>query len=77
MYYKKDLLLKEMHNKAVEILQKWVDDNKILLTKKMMDGLKDYKNVSNAYKKKVIHDEINLLGYNYYKNHMEDSTLDS
>ncbi len=77
MYYKKDLLLKEMHNKAVEILQKWVDENKALLTEKMMDGLKDYKNVSNAYKKKVIHDEINLLGFNYYKNYMEDSSLDS
>jgi hypothetical protein len=76
MYYKKDLLLKEMHNKAVEILQKWVDENKALLTNKMMDGLKDYKNVSNAYKKKIIHDEINLLAYNYYKNHIEESKLD-
>ena len=38
----------------------------------MLDGLKDYKNVSPQYKKKVIHEEINLLGYNYYKNHMED-----
>jgi hypothetical protein len=47
----------------------------------MMDGLKDYKNVSQAYKKKIIHDEINLLGFNYYNNasriHMEDSILDS
>ena len=71
-YVKKDQMLKEMHNKAFEILQLWVQENKELLTKKMLDGLRDYKNVNPDYKKKVIHEEINLLGYNYYKNNMED-----
>jgi hypothetical protein len=71
-YVKKDLLLKEMHNKAVEILQTWMDEHKEAITKKMMDGLKIYKNVSPEYKKKIIHEEIQLLGYNYYKNHMEN-----
>jgi hypothetical protein len=65
-------MIREIHNKALEILQKWVDDNKDTITKKMMDGLKDYTNISPAYKKKVIHEEINLLGYTYYKNYMKD-----
>lgn len=71
-YVKKNDILKEMHNKALEILQTWVSENKEELTKKMLDGLKDYKNISLDYKKKVIHEEINLIGYNYYKNHMEN-----
>jgi hypothetical protein len=65
-------MLREMHNTALKVLQKWVEDNKDTITKKMMDGLKDYTNISPAYKKKVIHEEINLLGYNYYKNNMEN-----
>jgi hypothetical protein len=71
-YVKKNDILKEMHNKALEILQTWVSENKEELTKKMLDGLKDYKNISLDYKKTVIHEEINLIGYNYYKNHMEN-----
>ena len=71
-YIKKNDVLKDMHNKALEILQTWVSENKEDLTKKMLDGLKDYKNISLDYKKKIIHEEINLIGYNYYKNHMEN-----
>ncbi len=71
-YVKKNDILKDMHNKALEILQNWVSENKEELTKKMLDGLKDYKNISLDYKKKIIHEEINLIGYNYYKNHMEN-----
>jgi hypothetical protein len=65
-----------MHNKAVIILQNWVDTKKDELTKTLMDGLKDYNRVSPEYKKKIIHDEINMIGYNYYKNHIENE-LDS
>ena len=71
-HVKKDQMLREMHNTALKVLQNWVEENKDNITKKMMDGLKDYTNISPAYKKKVIHEEINLLGYNYYKNHMEN-----
>ena len=71
-HVKKDQMVREMHNTALKVLQNWVEENKINITKKMMDGLKDYTNISPAYKKKVIHEEINLLGYNYYKNHMEN-----
>ncbi len=71
-HVKKDQMLREMHNTALKVLQKWVNDNKDTITKKMMDGFKDYTNISPAYKKKVIHEEINLLGYNYYKNNMEN-----
>ncbi len=71
-HVKKDQMLREMHNTALKVLQKWVDENKDTITKKMMDGLKDYTNISPSYKKKVIHEEINLLGYNYYKNNMEN-----
>ncbi len=71
-HVKKDQMVREMHNTALKVLQNWVNDNKDTITKKMMDGLKDYTNISPSYKKKVIHEEINLLGYNYYKNHMEN-----
>jgi hypothetical protein len=71
-YVKKDDILKEMHNKAVSILQNWVDTKKDELTKTLMDGLKDYNRVSPEYKKKIIHDEINMIGYNYYKNNIEN-----
>ena len=41
-----------------------------------MGGLKDYKLVSTKYINNqmviMIHEEINLLGYVYYKNYMEE-----
>ena len=70
-YVKKEKLLTELHNRAVEVLQNWMKDNKDLLTEKMLDGFKDYTHVSHDFKKKIIHEEINLLGYLYYKNHIE------
>ena len=70
-YVKKDQLLKDLHNKAVEILQNWVKQNKDTLTEKMLDAFKDYDNVSVEFKKKVIHEEINMIAYLHYKNHVE------
>jgi hypothetical protein len=77
-YVKKDQLLKDLHNKAVEILQNWVKQNKDTLTEKMLDAFeyathntfKDYDNVSVEFKKKVIHEEINMIAYLHYKNNL-------
>ncbi len=71
-YVKKDDMLKDVHNKIVELLQKWVNTHRLEITRAMMSGLKDYKLVSTKYIKKMIHEEINLLGYVYYKNYMEE-----
>ena len=71
-YVKKDDMLKDVHNKIVELLQKWVNTHRLEITRAMMGGLKDYKLVSTKYIKKMIHEEINLLGYVYYKNYMEE-----
>ena len=67
--------LKDVHNKAVDLLQKWVDTHRLEITRAMMNSLKDYKLVNPKYIKKMIHDEINLLGYLYYKNHMENEVI--
>jgi hypothetical protein len=74
-YVKKDDMLKDVHNKAVDLLQKWVDTHRLEITRAMMNSLKDYKLVNPKYIKKMIHDEINLLGYLYYKNHMENEVI--
>ena len=71
-YVKKDDMLKDVHNKIVELLQKWVNTHRLEITRAMMGGLKDYKLVSPKYIKQMIHEEINLLGYVYYKNYMEE-----
>ncbi len=71
-YVKKDDVLKQVHNKIVELLQKWVDSHKLEISKAMMNGLKDYKSVNPAYIKRMILEEINLLGFVYYKNYMEN-----
>jgi hypothetical protein len=74
-YVKKDDMLKDVHNKAVDLLQKWVDTHRLEITRAMMNSLKDYKLVNPKYIKKIIHDEINLFGYLYYKNHMENEVI--
>ena len=42
-YVKKDDMLKDVHNKIVELLQKWVNTHRLEITRAMMGGLKDYK----------------------------------
>jgi hypothetical protein len=74
-YVKKDEMLKEVHTKIVELLQKWVDSHRLEITRAMMGGLKTYKLVSPEYIKKMIHEEINLLGYVYKKNHMDNDII--
>ncbi len=72
-HIKKDDMLKEVHNKIVELLQKWVNTHRLEITRAMMGRLKDYKFVDPSYIKKIIHEEINILGYVYFKNHMEQN----
>jgi hypothetical protein len=73
-YVKKDDLLKDIHNKIVDFLQKYIDTHRLEITRSMMGGLKEYKLVSPSYIKKMIHEEINLLGYVYYKNYMDNES---
>ena len=77
VHVKKDDMLKEIHNKVVELLQKWVDSHRLEITRAMMGRLKDYKCVDPKHIKKIIHEEINILGYVYFKNHMEQNEIDS
>ena len=75
IYVKKDDILKEIHTKIVAILQKWIDTHKLELTRAMMNSLKDYTLINPEYIKKIILEEINLLGYLYYKNHTEEEEM--
>ncbi len=75
IFVKKEDILKEVHTKIVDILQKWIDSHRLELTRAMMNSLKDYKLINPEYLKKIILEEINLLGYLYYKNHMEEEEM--
>jgi len=71
-HIEKEAMIKDMHNTAITIVQNWINENKDIITDKMINKFKDYKNISEEYKKKVIRQEINLLGYTYFKNNMEN-----
>ncbi len=43
IFVKKEDILKEVHTKVVDILQKWIDSHRLELTRAMMNSLKDYK----------------------------------
>ena len=69
-HIEKDKVIKDMHTTAISVLHNWINENKDVITDKIMEGVKDYKNISEEYI--FILQEINLLGYTYFKNHMEN-----
>ena len=48
-----------------------VDITRLEITRKMTECLKHYKLKNPEYIKKIILEEINLLGYVFYKNHVD------
>jgi hypothetical protein len=70
-YVIKDLLIKDIHTKIIEFLQNYINEHRYEITKKMSECLKHYKLKNPEYIKKVILEEINLLGYVFYKNHID------
>ena len=71
-YVVKDRLIKEIHTRLIDILQDYINTHRLEITRAMTECLKHYKLKNQDYIKKVILEEINLLGYVFYKNHIED-----
>jgi hypothetical protein len=76
-YIIKDKLINDIHSKIIDFLQNYINTHKLEITRAMTECLKHYKLKNPEYIKKVIHEEINLLGYVFYKNHIDiDIELD-
>jgi hypothetical protein len=67
----KKVLLKEIHTKIIEFLQDYINTHRLDLSRKMIESLKHYKLKNPEYIEKVILEEMNLLGYVFYKNHID------
>jgi hypothetical protein len=69
IYCKKSDMIDESHKIAVSMVEGWINQDH--LTQETVTGFKDYLKVNKEYIRKVIFEEINKLGYIYYKNEME------
>ena len=67
----KKVLLKEIHSRIIEFLQDYINTHRLELSRKMIESLKHYKLKNPEYIEKVILEEMNLLGYVFYKNHVD------
>jgi hypothetical protein len=76
-YVIKERLIKDIHAKLIELLQDYINTHKSEITRAMAKCLDHYKLKNPEYIKKVIHEEINLLGYVFYKNNIDKDELDS
>jgi hypothetical protein len=70
-YVIKEQLIKEIHANIIEFLQKYINKHRLDITRAMTECLKHYKLKNPDYIKKIILEEINLLGYVFYKNHID------
>ena len=70
-YVIKEQLIKEIHANIIEFLQKYINKHRLEITRSMTECLKHYKLKNPDYIKKIILEEINLLGYVFYKNHID------
>ena len=70
-YVVKDKLIKEIHTRLIDFLQNYINTHRLEITRAMTECLKHYKLKNPEYIKKVILEEINLLGYVFYKNHID------
>lgn len=75
-YVVKERLIKEIHTRLINFLQNYINTHRLEITRAMTECLKHYKLKNPDYIKKVILEEINLLGYVFYKNHLEDDETD-
>jgi hypothetical protein len=71
-YVVKERLIKEIHTRLIDFLQNYINTHRLEITRAMTECLKHYKLKNKDYIKKVILEEINVLGYVFYKNHIED-----
>jgi hypothetical protein len=71
-YVVKERLIKEIHTRLIDFLQNYINTHRLEITRAMTECLKHYKLKNQDYIKKVILEEINVLGYVFYKNHIED-----
>ncbi len=71
-YVVKERLINEIHTRLIDFLQNYINTHRLEITRAMTECLKHYKLKNQDYIKKVILEEINLLGYVFYKNHIED-----
>ena len=69
IYCKKSDMIDESHKIAVSMVEGWINQEQT--TQNTVTGFKDYLKVNKEYIRKVIFEEINKLGYIYYKNEME------
>jgi hypothetical protein len=69
IYCKKSDMIDESHKIAVSMVEGWINQEQT--SQDTVTGFKDYLKVNKEYIRKVIFEEINKLGYIYYKNEME------
>uniref|UniRef100_A0A6C0HW89 C2H2-type domain-containing protein n=1 Tax=viral metagenome TaxID=1070528 RepID=A0A6C0HW89_9ZZZZ len=67
----KEQLITDIHSKIIDFLQNYINKHRLDITRKMTECLKHYKLKNPEYIKKIILEEINLLGYVFYKNNMD------
>ena len=70
-YVVKERLIKEIHTRLIDFLQNYINTHRLEITRAMTECLKHYKLKNPEYIKKVILEEINVLGYVFYKNHLD------
>ncbi len=70
-YVVKERLIKEIHTRLIDFLQNYINTHRLEITRAMTECLKHYKLKNPDYIKKVILEEINVLGYVFYKNHLD------
>jgi hypothetical protein len=75
-YVVKERLVKEIHARLIDFLQNYINTHRLEITRAMTECLKHYKLKNPDYIKKVILEEINVLGYVFYKNHIEDDEIE-
>ena len=75
IYCKKNDIFNDVHKMAVKMIEEWINEKPEDSQIDILEGFNDYMKVNQSYLKKVIYEEINQLGYVYYKNYM-DNQLD-
>jgi hypothetical protein len=71
IHCKKKDMLNEAHKIAVLLVEGWINENNKNISEDAITGFQEYLNKNKTSIKKTIFDEINKLGYFYYKNNME------
>ena len=78
IYCKKSDMIDESHKIAILLVEGWInqEQTQTQISQDAVTGFKDYLKVNKEYIRKVIFEEINKLGYIYYKNEIENELDD-